>query len=70
MNAEITRERRLAKRSVVSTVLLIPCVVGLYIQGPEEVAMVASIAFMVSYIFERLRLHRTITHLLDSNISA
>ena len=70
MNDELARERKSTTVSVILTVASIPCVVGPYLQGPEQIALIASVAFMLGYIVERVRLHRRIAGLLSSNIGA
>lgn len=64
MNQELIRERKNAIRSIVLTlVLFIPLLVLAYAQGPEEVLLIASLGFVVGYLFERVRLYRTIARL-------
>lgn len=62
--SKLDLERRRMRASILGTALLIPAVLGVYLEGLEWVAVVASLGFMVGYLFERVRLHRTIADLL------
>ncbi len=70
MNNELASERKSLTLSVAVTLVFIPCLIGLYTQGPEQVALVSSVAFMVGYIVDRVRLHRRIVDLLTPDINA
>jgi hypothetical protein len=63
--SEALREQQSARWSVPGTAVFGVCLVVLYLQGgPHEVILFGSLAFMVGYVVERLRLSRRIVSLL------
>jgi len=64
LNAAQARERRRARWSIGLTLVCMPCVVWSYWRGPAPVALVASLGFMLGYIFERMRLSGSLVALL------
>ena len=62
-NAEFARERIITILAVAGTLPVIPILFVLYFVGPEICLLISSLAFLVAYIFERVRLFRIIARL-------
>jgi hypothetical protein len=59
------RERRQAAWSSALTVVSIPFLTAMFLQGHQWPVFVSSLAFMAGYVIERLRLCRTIVALTN-----